>query len=273
MPGSSSSVSEPITLALPPSARPSTRRQPARAASARRRSLDARPAAQSPDGAADARGVQLLRADGRCRCSMSWPIAAISASPRSTAPPCCRCCSGSAFLARQFWGWLSDRIGGFQTLLCSSLVQATALTGFLLTQDQAAAVRRLRRFRPRPVGPAAGLCDRDPRLLFGRGGELAHPDRDVRRPARHGGRRLGRRPALRSLRRLLPAFATGIGFNLVEPRRAAVPRAAAARRQLANSCGSRLCSHALLDRAHPGRSVDRRAPRMRAVQKAGLTPG
>jgi MFS family permease len=45
---------------------------------------------------------------------------------------------GSAFLARQFWGWLSDRIGGFQTLVWSSLVQATALTGFLLTRDQAA---------------------------------------------------------------------------------------------------------------------------------------
>jgi len=44
---------------------------------------------------------------------------------------------GSAFLARQFWGWLSDRIGGFQTLLWSSLVQATALTGFLLTRDLA----------------------------------------------------------------------------------------------------------------------------------------
>jgi MFS family permease len=45
---------------------------------------------------------------------------------------------GSAFLARQFWGWLSDRIGGFRTLLLSSLVQATALTGFMLTRDQAA---------------------------------------------------------------------------------------------------------------------------------------
>lgn len=45
---------------------------------------------------------------------------------------------GVAFLARQFWGWLTDRIGGFQTLLWSSLVQATALAGFLLTQDQAA---------------------------------------------------------------------------------------------------------------------------------------
>jgi MFS family permease len=45
---------------------------------------------------------------------------------------------GSAFLARQFWGWLADRVGGIRTLLWSSLVQATALTGFILTRDQAA---------------------------------------------------------------------------------------------------------------------------------------
>jgi MFS family permease len=45
---------------------------------------------------------------------------------------------GSAFLARQFWGWLADRIGGLQTLLWSSLAQGTALTGFLQTRDEAA---------------------------------------------------------------------------------------------------------------------------------------
>jgi MFS family permease len=45
---------------------------------------------------------------------------------------------GFAFLARQFWGWVADRIGGLQTLLWSSLVQATGLAGFLLTKDQAA---------------------------------------------------------------------------------------------------------------------------------------
>jgi len=42
---------------------------------------------------------------------------------------------GSAFLARQFWGWLCDRIGGLQTLVLSSMAQTTAMTGFLLTQD------------------------------------------------------------------------------------------------------------------------------------------
>ena len=43
---------------------------------------------------------------------------------------------GSAFLARQFWGWLSDRIGGLRTVLFGSLAQATAMTGFLMTQDE-----------------------------------------------------------------------------------------------------------------------------------------
>jgi MFS family permease len=43
---------------------------------------------------------------------------------------------GVAFFARQFWGWLADRVGGFQTLLYSSLVQITGLVGYLATQDQ-----------------------------------------------------------------------------------------------------------------------------------------
>ncbi len=42
---------------------------------------------------------------------------------------------GVAFIARQFWGWLTDHIGGFQTLLYSSLVQITGLVGYLMTQD------------------------------------------------------------------------------------------------------------------------------------------
>jgi MFS family permease len=45
---------------------------------------------------------------------------------------------GSAFVARQLWGWVADRIGGLQTLLWSSIAQATALSGFLLTKDEAA---------------------------------------------------------------------------------------------------------------------------------------
>lgn len=42
----------------------------------------------------------------------------------------------SAFIARQFWGWLSDRIGGLRTILYGSSAQAIAMSGFLITQDE-----------------------------------------------------------------------------------------------------------------------------------------
>ena len=43
---------------------------------------------------------------------------------------------GSAFFARQFWGWLADRIGGLRTILWASAAQAAAMAGFLVTQDE-----------------------------------------------------------------------------------------------------------------------------------------
>lgn len=43
----------------------------------------------------------------------------------------------SAFLARQFWGWLSDRIGGLWTVMLGSLAQVAGMLGFLATQDEA----------------------------------------------------------------------------------------------------------------------------------------
>jgi MFS family permease len=42
-----------------------------------------------------------------------------------------------AFLSRQLWGLISDRIGGLTTLLVGSLAQVTTMLGFLLTQDEA----------------------------------------------------------------------------------------------------------------------------------------
>ncbi|HEX5454095.1 MAG TPA: MFS transporter [Stellaceae bacterium] len=44
---------------------------------------------------------------------------------------------GCAFVSRQFWGWLADRIGGLRTILAGSACQITAMIGFLLTQDEA----------------------------------------------------------------------------------------------------------------------------------------
>ncbi len=43
----------------------------------------------------------------------------------------------SAFVARQFWGWLSDRIGGLWTVFAGSTAQVAGMLGFLATQDEA----------------------------------------------------------------------------------------------------------------------------------------
>jgi len=43
---------------------------------------------------------------------------------------------GTAFVSRQFWGWVSDRIGGIKTVLTGSALQIVALAAFLSTQDE-----------------------------------------------------------------------------------------------------------------------------------------
>ena len=43
---------------------------------------------------------------------------------------------GSAFLSRQFWGVLSDRLGGLYTMLAGSACQTVGLAAFLLTQNE-----------------------------------------------------------------------------------------------------------------------------------------
>jgi len=44
---------------------------------------------------------------------------------------------GAGFLSRQVWGAISDRIGGLLTLLMSSVLQAAAMTAFVVTQGEA----------------------------------------------------------------------------------------------------------------------------------------
>ncbi len=44
---------------------------------------------------------------------------------------------GTAFLSRQIWGAISDRIGGLMTVLVGSLWQCAAMIAFLLTQSEA----------------------------------------------------------------------------------------------------------------------------------------
>ena len=44
---------------------------------------------------------------------------------------------GCAFVSRQFWGWVADRIGGLRTVLAGSVCQIAAMVGFYFTQDEA----------------------------------------------------------------------------------------------------------------------------------------
>ena len=44
---------------------------------------------------------------------------------------------GCAFVSRQFWGCVADRIGGLRTVLAGSACQIAAMVGFLLTQNEA----------------------------------------------------------------------------------------------------------------------------------------
>ena len=44
---------------------------------------------------------------------------------------------GTAFLSRQIWGAISDRVGGLTTVLIGSAWQAASMTAFLLTQNEA----------------------------------------------------------------------------------------------------------------------------------------
>jgi MFS family permease len=44
---------------------------------------------------------------------------------------------GSAFVSRQFWGWVADRIGGLRAVFAGSACQAAAIAAFALTRSEA----------------------------------------------------------------------------------------------------------------------------------------
>lgn len=122
---------------------------------------------------------------------------------------------GCAFVSRQVWGWVADRIGGLRTVLATSACQAVALTGFLLTQGEAGLFAVSAAFglgfsglvpayvlAIREYFPASEASRRIPLLLLCSGSGMAV-----------GGWLAG--AIYDYFGFYAPAFATGVGFNLL----------------------------------------------------------
>ena len=101
-----------------------------------------------------------------------------------------------AFVSRQFWGWISDRIGGLRTVLAGSLCQIVALIGFLVTQDESGLVRRGGVLRAGIQRHDPSLCAGDPRVVPRIGGGLARAEPAVVQRFGDGCRGLARRPSV-----------------------------------------------------------------------------
>jgi MFS family permease len=122
---------------------------------------------------------------------------------------------GCAFLARQFWGWLSDQVGGLRTILFGSIAQAVAMSGFLFTQDELGLFTVSAAFglgyaglipsyvlAVRAFYPASEASWRVPVVMFGGLLGMAGGGWSAGLLYDHFGT-------------YLPAFATGLGFNLL----------------------------------------------------------
>ena len=75
---------------------------------------------------------------------------------------------GTAFLSRQIWGAISDRIGGLATVLIGSAWQCRSMIAFLLTQNESRAVHGRRRLRARLLRHHPGLRAGAARIVSGR---------------------------------------------------------------------------------------------------------
>ena len=122
---------------------------------------------------------------------------------------------GTAFLSRQIWGVISDRIGGLATVLIGSAWQAAAMTAFLLTQSEAGLFTVAAAFglgfsgiipayvlAVRELFPASEAAWRIPTLLLFSGGGMAAGSWLAGLLYDHLGY-------------YAPAFAVGIGANIL----------------------------------------------------------
>jgi MFS family permease len=122
---------------------------------------------------------------------------------------------GCAFLSRQMWGWISDRIGGLHTILCGSIAQLIAMAGFLSIRNEAGLFAVSTFFglgfagmipayvlAVRQLFPAAEASWRVPTVLLFSGSGMAT-----------GGWLAGYLYDIYGY--YIPAFATGVAFNVV----------------------------------------------------------
>src|SRR5436305_11061022 len=122
---------------------------------------------------------------------------------------------GTAFLSRQIWGVISDRIGGLSTVMIGSVWQAASMTALLLTQNEAGLFMVAAAFglgfsgiipayvlTVRELFPASEASWRIPTLLLFSGGGMAA-----------GGWVAGL--LYDHLGYYAPAFAVGIGANVL----------------------------------------------------------
>jgi len=122
---------------------------------------------------------------------------------------------GCAFISRQFWGAMADRIGGLRTVMAGSACQAAAIAAFLITQNEAglfviAGVYGLGfsgiipsySVAIRDLFPSAEASWRIPTLLFTAMSGMAVGSWLAGRIYDHFGT-------------YAPAFATGVAFNLL----------------------------------------------------------
>ena len=109
---------------------------------------------------------------------------------------------GCAFVSRQFWGWLCDRIGGLAGVFAGSACQCAALAAFLLAQDEVGLFSVAALFGLGFSGIVPAYDPRHLRALPHAGNRLAGPGLVLLQPRRHGRRRLARGCHVRCLRLL-----------------------------------------------------------------------
>ena len=118
-----------------------------------------------------------------------------------------------AFLSRQFWGMLADRIGGLHAVMVGSACQAVAIGAFLLPRTRSACL-------PSPP-PSASASPASSHPMSWRSANSSPPPKHpgacrdfLSRYVRHGVRQLVAGALYDHFGFYAPAFAVGVFFNI-----------------------------------------------------------